>query len=189
MQFWIVKARAVLGPEHTDDQEISSLNRVVRWTKDCLLYEADPRHVEKLLREADMESCKSLITPGVKEVTSSSEAAWFEQQQEEDDEDLDESEKEEGAKGIRDDYVPIPGPTREFSREEFRSYRSAVARCNYLASGRFEIVLATKELCRGMSNPTEEDMQILKSSIRFLKGLSRMIQRPSSVGYPGLRRY
>ena len=46
-QLWIVKVRAVLGPEPTDDKEVSILNRVVRWSKDCLLYEADPRHVEK----------------------------------------------------------------------------------------------------------------------------------------------
>ena len=64
-QFWIVKVRAVLGPEPTDDKEVSIPKRVVRWTDDCLLYEADARHVEKLLKEAGVEGCKSLITPGV----------------------------------------------------------------------------------------------------------------------------
>ena len=90
-QFWIVKVRAALGPEPADDKEVSILNRVVRWSKDGLPYEVDPRHVEKLLREADMEDCKSLSTPGVKEATSTSEPAWLEQQLEEDDEDLHES--------------------------------------------------------------------------------------------------
>ena len=74
-QFWIIKVRAVLGPEASDDKEVSILNRVVCWTKDCLLYEADPRHVEKPLMEADMRSCKEVITLGVKEVSSSSEPA------------------------------------------------------------------------------------------------------------------
>ena len=69
-QCGIVKARAVVGPEPTDDKEVSILNRVVRWTDDCLLYEADPKQVEKLLKEADMEGCKSLTTPGTKEVSS-----------------------------------------------------------------------------------------------------------------------
>ena len=41
-QFWIIKVRAVLGPEASDGKEVSILNRLVRWTKDCLLYEADP---------------------------------------------------------------------------------------------------------------------------------------------------
>ena len=60
-QFWIIKVRAVLGPEASDDKKVSILNRVLRWTEDCLLYEADPRHVEKLLREADMGSCNGVI--------------------------------------------------------------------------------------------------------------------------------
>ncbi len=67
---WLVKVRATLGPEPKDDKEVSILNRVVRRTEECLLYEVDPRHVEKLLREADMESCKEVITPGAKEVSS-----------------------------------------------------------------------------------------------------------------------
>ena len=45
---WLVKVRATLGPEEKDDKEVSILNRVIRWTHSSLLYEADPRHVEKL---------------------------------------------------------------------------------------------------------------------------------------------
>ena len=45
---------------------------------------------KKLLREADMEDCKSLIALGVKEVASTSEPAWFEQQPGGDDENLNE---------------------------------------------------------------------------------------------------
>ena len=53
---WIIKVRATLGPEPGDDKEVSILNRVVRWCDDCLLYEADPRHVEKLLRKQGLRS-------------------------------------------------------------------------------------------------------------------------------------
>jgi len=76
---WIIKVRATLGPEAGDDKEVSILNRIVRWMDDCLLYEADPRHVEKLLREAGLENCKSLSTPGVKESTDLTCDAWFEE--------------------------------------------------------------------------------------------------------------
>lgn len=69
--FLIIKVRAVFGPDASDDKEVSILNRVAPWAKDCLLYEADPRHVEKLLGEADMGSCKQVITLGVKEAPSS----------------------------------------------------------------------------------------------------------------------
>ena len=57
---WIIKVRATLGPEPGDDKEVSILSRIVRWCDDCLLYEAYPRHVEKLLREARLEGCKSV---------------------------------------------------------------------------------------------------------------------------------
>ena len=58
-----------------------------------------------------------------------------------------------------------------------RDYRSAVARCNYLAADRFEIAFATKELCRAMANPTELDVKAMNRLIRFLKGVPRMVQR------------
>ncbi len=53
-----MKVRATLGPEASDDKEASVLNRIIRWESQRLLYEADPRHVEKLLREMEMEECR-----------------------------------------------------------------------------------------------------------------------------------
>ena len=43
-------------------------------------------------------------------------------------------------------------------REAIRDYRSATARCNYLAADRPDIAFATKELCRAMSAPAEADV-------------------------------
>ena len=79
----------------------------MRWKKDCHLYEADPRHVEKLLREADMGFRKEVITPGVKEVSSSSEPAWFERQVKENDEYLEDAGR----------ACTGPTPRKEFSRQ------------------------------------------------------------------------
>ena len=76
---WIIQVRATLDPEPGDDKEVSILYRIVRWCDDCLLYEADPRHVEKLLREAGLASCKSVTTPGVKEASDVTSTAWFEE--------------------------------------------------------------------------------------------------------------
>ena len=53
-KYWIIKVRATIGPDPKDDKEVSILNRVVRWTTEGIEYEADPRHVEKLLRDMDM---------------------------------------------------------------------------------------------------------------------------------------
>ena len=57
-----------LGPGVADDKEATVLNRVVRWTKDGLEYEADPRQGEKLLRDLKLEGegVKAAATPGVK---------------------------------------------------------------------------------------------------------------------------
>ena len=66
-----MRVRGVLGPDPEDDKEISILNRIVRWEKDHLRYEADPIHVEKLSRDLGMEECKSYTTPGLKPTSPS----------------------------------------------------------------------------------------------------------------------
>ena len=42
------------------------LNRIVRVTDEGLLYEADPRHAEMLIRAFNLSDAKSVVTPGVK---------------------------------------------------------------------------------------------------------------------------
>ena len=128
-----------MGPEPGDDKEVSIWNRVVRWCEDCLLYEAGPRHVEKLLKGAGLENCESVTTPGVKESSDVIGTAWFE-----------ESGIASDELSLVADGTDIPD-LRLLDREEMRCYRSAVARCNYLAQDPFEIAFTTKELCRAMS--------------------------------------
>ena len=48
-------------------QEITILNRVLRWTRDGLEYEADPRHSEILISELGLSSSSPVVTPGVKD--------------------------------------------------------------------------------------------------------------------------
>ena len=57
-----------LGPGPKDDKEARVLNRIIRWTDRGLEYEADPRQVEKLLEELDLEGegVKGVVTPGIK---------------------------------------------------------------------------------------------------------------------------
>ena len=171
---WLVKVRATLGPEATDDKEVSILNRIVRWTEDSLLYEADPRHVEKLLKDAGLENCKSVSTPGVKEATSS-DRAWFEGE---------EPPAVDGdtASSRQGDITSTDG-SPYLDRSRMRDYRSAVARCNYLAADRLEIAFTTKELCRAMSNPTEADARAVTRLCRFLKGLPRIVQQIQFADY------
>eukprot|EP00973_Karenia_brevis_P014380 1958437-Karenia_brevis.AAC.1 len=45
MKSWFeIKVRAVLGPEEKDDNEVTILGRLVRWTNEGIEYEADPKH-------------------------------------------------------------------------------------------------------------------------------------------------
>ena len=63
-----LEERYRLGPGPSDDKEASVLNRIVRWTAEGLEYEADPRQVEKLVRDLklDGEGVKGAVSPGVK---------------------------------------------------------------------------------------------------------------------------
>ena len=54
-------------------------------------------------------------------------------------------------------------------------YRAIVARANYLAQDRSDIMFAVKELTRHMSVPTEEDWKRLKRLGRYLIGTPRVV--------------
>ena len=43
--FWLIKMRGMLGPEGSDDKEVSILNRVIRWVDGGVEYEAGPRQI------------------------------------------------------------------------------------------------------------------------------------------------
>jgi len=61
---------ARLGPGRDDAQEVTVLNRVLRWTPQGIEYEADPRQAEKLVAECGLTGSNSVATPGVKESSS-----------------------------------------------------------------------------------------------------------------------
>ena len=55
-----------LGHGPKDAKEISMLNRIVRLPSRGIEYEADPRKLEKLLREIELEGANGAVTPSVK---------------------------------------------------------------------------------------------------------------------------
>ena len=57
----------VLGPSKTDKQEVRVLNRIISWKDNGIQYEADPRHVEIVLKELNLENSKEVCSPGTKE--------------------------------------------------------------------------------------------------------------------------
>ena len=69
-------------------------------------------------------------------------------------------------------------------REEMRCYKSAVAKCNYLAQDRFEVALIAKGVCRAMSKPTQGDAKAIARLCRFFRGLPRLVQRIPFADHP-----
>ena len=62
-----VKVRSIMGPGPGDEKEATILNRTIRWEGGEVSFEADPKHVEKMLQDMRLSDCKPNLTPGVKE--------------------------------------------------------------------------------------------------------------------------
>ena len=60
---FLCKVGGRLGNGVGDVQEVRLLNRVIRWTPEGLLYEADPRHVEQLVRDLERMGEEAARTP------------------------------------------------------------------------------------------------------------------------------
>ena len=52
------KVRAILDPEIADDKSVVMLGRILEWKEHGVDVEADPKHVELILKEMGMEECK-----------------------------------------------------------------------------------------------------------------------------------
>jgi len=137
----IVKHQGTFGPrkELGDVQEVSHLNRIVRW---CLggtrrvELEPDPRHVEILVRQAGLqEGAKGVTTPGLRPAATESGQA---------------------------------PPSAALPPEEASLYRSMTMRAAYLGMDRADIQYAAKELARSMSQPTRDSFASLKRLVRYL---------------------
>ena len=61
-----VKVRGRLGSSSGDDKTVRILNRIIRWTHAGIRVEADPRHVEVLIKEMGLNEANVVITPGAK---------------------------------------------------------------------------------------------------------------------------
>ena len=137
-----------LGPGKEDKKEVRVLNRILRWTKEGIEYEADPRHVEIMLKQLNIQDCKFVATPGTKE----------------------EGQIKEGDKN--DNVV-----SDSLSSERTSAYRALVARANYLSPDRPDIAFSVKELARSMSSPCGSDWLKLKRLARYLKGKPRIVMK------------
>lgn len=60
----------ISGPERGDDTSANILNMKITWqtkrNEDMIIYEADPRHAEIIIKERGLENARSLSSPAVK---------------------------------------------------------------------------------------------------------------------------
>ena len=68
-----LKIRGRLG-EKCELKDMRILNRIITLTKEGVLYEADPRHHELMIRNLGLSDAKGCVTPGMKPTSTSDEA-------------------------------------------------------------------------------------------------------------------
>ena len=68
----------MLGPNGGQTEEVRVLNRMIRLDKTELKYEADWRHVERIITELGLRTCKSLLKPHVQDSVSVTKAKIIE---------------------------------------------------------------------------------------------------------------
>eukprot|EP00969_Alexandrium_andersonii_P009651 421852-Alexandrium_andersonii.AAC.1 len=75
---FMCKVEGRLGGDAKDVQEVKLRNRIMRWTPEGILYEADPRHAEQLLRDLLESACvdvRGISFPGYRRDADAEEAA------------------------------------------------------------------------------------------------------------------
>ena len=142
----------ILGPGRTQKREVRILNRVVGWTKDGLLYEADQRHAEIVIRDLGLEGAKAAPTAGTRE------------------------DQKAASVPVTTQKVEVTEESPELGAKDARWYRGVAARCNYLAQDRVDLQYATKEASRRMAKPRHTDWSLLKRLGRYLLGAPRLVQ-------------
>ena len=61
------------------------------------------------------------------------------------------------------------------SMADFTRFRGQAARANYLGPDRPDMIYAAKEVCRGMSCPTDLHQAALKRMVRYLRSRPRLV--------------
>ena len=128
----------MLGPEVGCVQEMTILNRTLRWNdvEGNIEYEPDARHAEVLIKELGLEGANGLSVPGCDEQSRCSQQGAPKQQ--------------------------------DIAEESDNKFRKLAARLNYLALDRPDLQFTSKCISRHMVKPTPEAWKALKRVGRYL---------------------
>ena len=72
---------------------------------------------------------------------------------------------------------PKTANTNKLSPSDASLYRSCAMGLAHLAHDRPDLQFTTKELARGLQQPSEFDMEQLKRAVRYCKGVGRLVRR------------
>ena len=185
---YAIKFRGILGPDADEVTQISHLNKLITLDLDKqeIRYEADPRHVDIIVKQAGVANARSVVTPIVRlqtlpdkptspggddcepevEISAFTFLCAFSACE---------------ASGHYSPFFEVqPGVvdnSAALSERRKSNYISLAMRGQYLSADRLDVLYATKELSRKMSSPTELDDQHVKRYARFLKGKPRVVTK------------
>ena len=153
----MVKHLGNLGPssDQGDVQEIRCLNRIIRWVQ----------HQSRVgtLSHGDWKAAHVEWEADPRHVEILSHALFG-----------DKTPKKISTPGEK---MPLNADQTLLKDHERQLYRSNTMRLAYLALDRAELQFASKELARGMQQPTRWDMMQLQRAVRFLVGTPRIVQK------------
>ena len=177
----------LLGPGSQHMSQVRILNRVLTWSQEGILYEADQRHAELIVDELGVT--KAVATPGTREDAGRAGAPNRNAKSNVNRQAVEVSEvngyevyklkdhitANEDAWNV-EDAKNVPEKDQELLQgTEARQYRALAARANYLAQDRPDIQYAVKEIARRMSSPNRGDWGLLKRLARYLAGHPRAV--------------
>ncbi len=144
-------------------REARILNRIIRLHPgQGITIEADPRHVEIMVKDAGLEKVTGLKVPAVN--------------------DDDNETEEQKAKDIqnRKEAGTLTAKTADqkidsLNSQETTLFRALVARANFLSIDRPDIMYSVRECARRMASPTMTDWNKLVRLIRYLKAKPRLV--------------
>ncbi|MDA8583877.1 Ty1/Copia family ribonuclease HI [bacterium] len=152
-----------LGANHSS--EIKILNRILRRTDQGIEVEADPRHVNELIKGLDVEGTRGVSTP----LPSESDAVGTEQVVC-DEEEVDQIDADLVRDNAADTRAVCSAPPKDGTL-----FRAMAARLNYLSQDRADLRHASKVIARGMAKPDELDWVRLRHVAKNLQKQRRAV--------------
>ena len=136
---WIIEYKGILAPPGRANsiQEVCRLRRILRWTGQGIEWEHDGKHIDRILAFTGLVNGSKVTTPLVRERLLEGENPY----------------------GVDTD-VDLPV-------EEVTGYRSCAMTVAYVAQDRTDLQRTVRELAKGLSQPKQRRVLMLKRCARY----------------------